>query len=131
MKRPAWVNVAGFALSRRQGYCPLLASVLLLVWWNLADFYVSQRFRGLPELNEILLMGCTFCLLLSGLVLATRRKIRRGLSGFAVRDLSVEWPEKLDERRAVLSEIATHCDGLSGKYVEWLRARRAGWKPWL
>jgi len=131
VKRPALINVALFALSQRWGYCLILAGVLLLVWWNLADFYVCKRFPDRPELNETLPIGGVFMLMVLILVWATRRKLRRGLRRFAQLDQSAKGPETPDEWRTMLSEIADHCDGFSGGYVNWLKDLGSRWKPWI
>lgn len=131
VKRPALINVALFALSQRRGYCLILAGVLLVVWWNLADFYICKRFPDRPELNETLPISGVFILMVLILVWATRRKIRRGLGRFAKLDPSAKGPETSDEWRTMLSAIADHCDGLSGGYVNWLKYSGSGRKPWI
>jgi hypothetical protein len=103
---------------------------LLLVWWNLADFYVCKRFSNWPELNETSLVGGVFLLLLVSLATVTRCQIRRGLRGFKS-DLDADGPADLSEWQKMLSHIAENCGGLSKQYVYWLHDSGSGWRPWL
>jgi hypothetical protein len=131
VNRPAWINVALFALSRRRGYCLALSGIQFLVWWNFADFYVCKRFPDRPEYNDALLISVALFPLLLALIVATRIQIRRGLTRFAEPGLNGKGPETLGEWRAMITEIAGNCDGLSKRYVAWLGDSGYGWRGWV
>jgi len=52
MIRPAWVDVTLFSLSQRPVCMSAISTIVILAWWNLADYYMVQRFPHWPEAME-------------------------------------------------------------------------------
>jgi hypothetical protein len=150
MKRAAWVDLALFVLTRRF-VCSLAITVLTVIcWWYLADYYVMQRLPLPPTwLDRLLdlvasagghhevystlvcwleplsavLPSAAFVLMFCWL---TRRQIRNGLGQENENDLAILdfGPIGADGLRHMLLFAAGHCEGVTQKYVLWLRDRQ-------